>query len=108
GPARARGRSAGGRPAGARARRDGHGARGRGRHRHPARAWPRSGSRRRGLGHGATCSTVFVGFDGMPVALCTAYLGPDPLTPLAPTVKLFHPDTADVLAEVQLAKGALL
>lgn len=57
---------------------------------------------------GATCSTVFVGSDGMPVALCTAYLGPDPLTPLAPTVKLFHPDTADVLAEVQLAKGALL
>ncbi|MBC7306170.1 MAG: hypothetical protein H5T80_04410 [Dietzia sp.] len=57
---------------------------------------------------GATCSTVFVGSDGMPVALCTAYLGLDPLTPLAPTVKLFHPDTAAVLAEVQLTKGALL
>ncbi|MGN0099664.1 MAG: hypothetical protein ACI39C_01870 [Dietzia sp.] len=57
---------------------------------------------------GATCSTVFVGSDGMPVALCTAYLGLTPPTPLAPTVKLFHPDTAAVLAEVQLTKGALL
>ena len=57
---------------------------------------------------GATCSTVFVGSDGMPVALCTSYVGMHPPTPLAPTVKLLHPDTADVLAEVQLAKGALL
>ncbi|MFN3340789.1 MAG: hypothetical protein ACK40Z_13905 [Dietzia sp.] len=57
---------------------------------------------------GATCSTVFVGTDGMPVALCTSYVGLTPPTPLAPTVKLFHPDTAAVLAEVQLAKGALL
>lgn len=57
---------------------------------------------------GATCSTVFVGTDAMPVALCTSYVGLNPPTPLAPTVKLFHPDTAVVLAEVQLAKGALL
>ena len=57
---------------------------------------------------GATCSTVFIGADGMPVALCTSYVGLDPPTPLAPTVKLFHPDTAAVLAEVQLTKGALL
>ncbi|MDV8002211.1 hypothetical protein [Rhodococcus sp. IEGM 1408] len=57
---------------------------------------------------GATCSTVFVGSDGMPVALCTSYVGLNPPTPLAPTVKLLHPDTAAVLAEVQLAKGALL
>ncbi|MFN3338217.1 MAG: hypothetical protein ACK40Z_00835 [Dietzia sp.] len=57
---------------------------------------------------GATCSTVFVGTDGMPVALCTSYVGLTPPTPLAPTVKLFHPETAAVLAEVQLAKGALL
>ena len=57
---------------------------------------------------GATCSTVFVGTDGLPVALCTSYVGLTPPTPLAPTVKLFHPDTAAVLAEVQLAKGALL
>lgn len=57
---------------------------------------------------GATCSTVFVGTDGLPVALCTSYVGLAPPTPLAPTVKLFHPDTAAVLAEVQLAKGALL
>ena len=57
---------------------------------------------------GATCSTVFIGSDGLPVALCTSYVGLAPPTPLAPTVKLFHPDTAAVLAEVQLAKGALL
>lgn len=57
---------------------------------------------------GATCSTVFVGTDGLPVALCTSYVGLTPPTPLAPTVKLVHPDTAEVLAEVQLAKGALL
>lgn len=57
---------------------------------------------------GATCSTVFVGTDGMPVALCTSYVGLAPPTPLAPTVKLFDPDTAAVLAEVQLTKGALL
>lgn len=57
---------------------------------------------------GATCSTVFIGSDDMPVALCTSYIGMNPPTPAAPTVKLFHPDTAEVLAEVQLAKGALL
>ena len=62
----------------------------------------------RGTLTGATCSTVFVGSDSMPVALCTSYLSLDPPTPLAPTVKLFHPGTADVLAEVQLAKGTLL
>ena len=57
---------------------------------------------------GATCSTVFVGSDGLPVALCTGYLGLHPPTALPPMVKLLHPDTAEVLAEVQLAKGALL
>lgn len=57
---------------------------------------------------GATCSTVFIGSDGLPVALCTSYVGLNPPAPLAPTVRLFHPDTAAVLAEVQLAKGALL
>ena len=61
-----------------------------------------------GLPTGSACSTVFVGSDDMPVALCTAYLGFHPPTPLAPTVKLLHPDTTAVLAEVQLAKGALL
>lgn len=57
---------------------------------------------------GATCSSVFVGSDGMPVALCTAYLGLNPPTPIAPTVMLFDPASGAPLAQVQLAKGALL
>lgn len=56
----------------------------------------------------ATCSTVFIGSDSFPVALCTAYLGTNPVVPIAPTVKLFHPDSGAELASLQLAKGALL
>ena len=62
----------------------------------------------RGSLTGATCSTVFVGSDGLPVALCTAYLGLTPPTPLAPTVMLLDPATGAPVAQVQLAKGALL
>ena len=61
-----------------------------------------------GLPTGSTCSSVFVGGDGMPVALCTAYLGLTPPTPLAPTVVVFDPATGAPLAQVQLAKGTLL
>lgn len=63
---------------------------------------------------GATCSSVFQGSDGMVTALCTSYLGFDPadplagFTPLAPTVVLFHPQTAQPLASLQLPKGSLL
>ena len=57
---------------------------------------------------GATCSSVFVGSDGMPVALCTAYLGLNPPTPIAPAVMLFDPTSGAPLAQIQLAKGALL
>src|SRR5699024_6116877 len=57
---------------------------------------------------GGTCSSVFVGGDGMPVALCTAYIGTEPLEFAPPTVVLLDPDTADPLARIQLAKGALL
>lgn len=63
---------------------------------------------------GGTCSSVFQGSDGMVTALCTSYLGFDPtrplegFTPLAPTVVLFHPDTAAPLASIQLPKGSLL
>ncbi len=57
---------------------------------------------------GGTCSSVFVGSDGMPLALCTAYLGTDPLETTPPTVQLLDPDTAEVLTKIQLPKGALL
>ncbi len=57
---------------------------------------------------GGACSSVFVGSDGMPVALCTAYVGTDPLAFAPPTVVLFDPATAAPLARLQLAKGALL
>lgn len=57
---------------------------------------------------GGVCSAVFVGADGMPVALCTAYIGTDPLEFSPPTVVLFDPNTAAPLARIQLAKGALL
>lgn len=57
---------------------------------------------------GGTCSSVFVGGDGMPVALCTAYAGTDPLEFTPPTVVLLDPVTAQPLARKQLPKGALL
>ncbi|WP_182358721.1 hypothetical protein [Tomitella gaofuii] len=57
---------------------------------------------------GGTCSSVFVGSDGMPVALCTAYVGTDPLETTPPMVVLLDPATAAALARMQLAKGALL
>ncbi|MFD4442342.1 hypothetical protein ACFWPK_21485 [Nocardia sp. NPDC058519] len=56
----------------------------------------------------ASCSSVFVGNDGMPVALCTAPIATEPPELLAPTVKLFDPTTGGELASVQLDKGALL
>lgn len=57
---------------------------------------------------GATCSSMFVGGDGMPVGLCTEYVGVDPPEFAPPTVVLFDPDTADPLVRMQLPKGALL
>ncbi|HJE89556.1 MAG TPA: hypothetical protein K8V11_00925 [Dietzia timorensis] len=57
---------------------------------------------------GGTCSSVFVGADGVPVALCTAYVGTDPVEFTPPTVVAFDPSTAQPVARVQLAKGALL
>ena len=57
---------------------------------------------------GGTCSSVFVGTDGIPVALCTAYVGTDPLEVTPPTVVAFDPNTAQPVARIQLAKGALL
>lgn len=57
---------------------------------------------------GGTCSSVFVGSDGIPVALCTAYVGTDPVEFTPPTVVAFDPSTAQPVARIQLAKGALL
>lgn len=57
---------------------------------------------------GGTCSSVFVGADGVPVALCTAYAGTDPFEFTPPTVVAFDPATAQPVARIQLAKGALL
>lgn len=57
---------------------------------------------------GGTCSSVFVGADGIPVALCTAYVGTEPLEFTPPTVVAFDPNTAQPVARIQLAKGALL
>lgn len=55
---------------------------------------------------GGACAATFVGSDGLPVALCTQFLG---LTGFAvPTVTLFDPRTAAVLARLPLTKGGLL
>ncbi|MFJ9367627.1 hypothetical protein ACIRRA_24845 [Nocardia sp. NPDC101769] len=54
------------------------------------------------------CAAPFIGSDGMPVALCTSYVGLNPPTFLAPTVKLFDPVTAQPVAQLQLDKGSLL
>lgn len=58
---------------------------------------------------GGACSTVFQGADGMPVALCTRYLGTEHgLTPVAPSVVLFDPATARPVASLELRKTGLL
>lgn len=58
---------------------------------------------------GGVCSTVFQGSDGFPVALCTRYLGTEyGLTPIAPSVVLFDPETAQPLASLELRKTGLL
>ena len=59
------------------------------------------------VAHQCDLPTVFIGSDGMPVALCTAYVGLNPPTPLAPTVALPSRHRGCV-KEVQLTKGALL
>ncbi|WP_020106718.1 hypothetical protein [Nocardia sp. 348MFTsu5.1] len=68
---------------------------------------------------GGVCAATFIGSDGLPVALCTGYVGVDPdiwsssaslrLPGFAvPTVKLFDPATAQPIASIQLTKGGLL
>ncbi|MFD1812043.1 hypothetical protein [Rhodococcus gannanensis] len=57
---------------------------------------------------GGVCAATFVGSDGMPVSLCTQYVGVSPLAFAVPTVKLFDPVTAAPIASIQLTKGGLL
>lgn len=55
---------------------------------------------------GGACAATFIGSDGMPVSLCTRFLGAGGVA--VPSVILFDPDTAAPLADVELAKGGLL
>lgn len=57
---------------------------------------------------GGACAATFVGSDGMPVSLCTSYVGTTPPAFAAPTVVLFDPVTANPVARLQLTKGGLL
>ncbi|MGW1738659.1 hypothetical protein ACWCPQ_07575 [Nocardia sp. NPDC001965] len=57
---------------------------------------------------GGACSATFVASDGMPLALCTGFVGITPPQVAVPTVQLFDPVSATPLASVQLTKGGLL
>ncbi|WP_165165299.1 hypothetical protein [Corynebacterium qintianiae] len=58
---------------------------------------------------GATCSTLFQGSDGMVVGLCTKYVGVEHgLNVVVPSVALFHPQSAQMLASRELRKDGLL
>lgn len=55
---------------------------------------------------GAACAATFIGSDGMPVSLCTGFVGAGGVA--VPTVVLFDPRTAAPLARTELRKGGLL
>lgn len=57
---------------------------------------------------GGACAATFVVRDGMPVALCTQFVGSSPPAFAVPMVVLFDPRTARPLASTQLTKGGLL
>lgn len=57
---------------------------------------------------GGACAATFVGRDGMPVSLCTQFVGTAPLQVAVATVTLFDPTTAVPIARKQLTKGGLL
>ena len=57
---------------------------------------------------GGVCAATFVGSDGYPLSLCTAYAAGTPPQFATPVVTLFHPRTAQVLAQLPLTKGKLL
>ncbi|MGW5523890.1 hypothetical protein [Gordonia sp. NPDC003950] len=55
---------------------------------------------------GGACAATFIGTDGMPVALCTGFVGAGGVA--VPSVVLFDPRTAEPLARSELRKGGLL
>ncbi|WP_424322814.1 hypothetical protein [Gordonia sp. (in: high G+C Gram-positive bacteria)] len=57
---------------------------------------------------GGVCAATFVGSDGFPISLCTAYVAGDPPQVATPVVTLFNPKNAQVLARLPLTKGQLL
>lgn len=58
---------------------------------------------------GGACAATFIGGDGMPVSLCTRFVGsPGSGGVAVPSVVLFDPATAAPLAHVELRKGGLL
>ncbi|ROZ98115.1 hypothetical protein EEB19_16350 [Gordonia sp. OPL2] len=57
---------------------------------------------------GGACAATFIGRDGLPVSLCTQFIGTAPAAFAVPTVTLFDPATAAPLARLQLTKGGLL
>ncbi|UVF80650.1 hypothetical protein NWF22_08395 [Gordonia mangrovi] len=57
---------------------------------------------------GGACAATFIGRDGMPVSLCTQFVGTSPPEFAVPTVALFDPATATPVARLQLTKGGLL
>ncbi|WP_067856881.1 hypothetical protein [Nocardia shimofusensis] len=57
---------------------------------------------------GGVCGATFLTSEGRPVSLCTAVVGRDPLTVVAPTVVMFDPVSAQPVASLQLTKGGLL
>ncbi|MET9202360.1 hypothetical protein [Gordonia sp. NPDC003585] len=57
---------------------------------------------------GGACAATFIGSDGLPVSLCTRFVGTKPVGFAVPSVTLFDPHTAAPLAHLELAKGGLL
>ncbi|GAB09182.1 hypothetical protein GOARA_031_00070 [Gordonia araii NBRC 100433] len=55
---------------------------------------------------GGACAATFLGRAGVPISLCTQFFGQGGVA--VPTVTLFHPRTAAVLARLPLTKGGLL
>ncbi|EGD55096.1 hypothetical protein [Gordonia neofelifaecis] len=57
---------------------------------------------------GGVCAATFVGSDGYPISLCTAYVAGTPPQFATPVVTMFDPRTAQVVARLPLTKGKLL
>lgn len=58
---------------------------------------------------GGSCSTMFQGSDGMPIGLCSRYLGVEHgVNVVVPSITIFDPTTAQPLAVKELHKDGLL